>query len=95
MLDHFSCPVLVRRATGEMRLATGFGEALERLRIQLGTPIYLTCAFEIMTQALQEVRDGGAIAFDPFDMVVQGAAGNTGVMVTAIEGVVYGDMRDP
>ena len=72
-----------------------FGEALERLRVQLGTPIYLTSAFELMILALQEVRDGGAIAFNPIDMVGQGTAGNAGVMVAAVEGVVDGDMRDP
>ncbi len=94
MLDHFLRSELVRRTTGAMRLAIGFGKALERLRIQLGAPIYLTNAFEIMTLALQEVRDGGAIAFDPFDMVGEGTAGNAGVMVAAVEGVVYGDMRD-
>ena len=54
----------------------------------------LTSTFEIVTHALQEVRDGSAIVFDPFDMVGEGTAGNAGVMVAAIEGVVYGDMRD-
>ena len=54
----------------------------------------LTSTFEIVTHALQEVRDGSAIVFDPFDMVGEGTAGNAGVMVAAVEGVVYGDMRD-
>jgi hypothetical protein len=30
--------------TDELRLATGFGEALERLRVELDAPIYLTSA---------------------------------------------------
>ena len=95
MRDHFSRSELVRRTTGAVRLATGFGEALERLLVELSAAINLTSAFEVETHALQEVRDGGAIVFDPFDMVGQGTAGNTGVMVAAVEGVVYGDMRDP
>ena len=95
MLDHFSRSDLVRRTTGAIRLATGFGKALDRLLVELSAAIYLTSAFKVETHALQEVRDGGAIVFDPFDMVGQGTAGNTGVMVTAAEGVVYGDMRDP
>ena len=78
-----------------MWLATGFGEALERHLVELSAAIYLTSAFEMETHALQEVRDGSAIDFDPFDMVGQGTAGNAGVMVAAVEGVVYGDMRDP
>ena len=44
MLDHFSrsepaCPM-----TDQVRLAAGFGEALERLRVELDMPIYLTSA---------------------------------------------------
>ena len=94
MLGHFSRSELVRRTTGEMQLATGFWRGPGTPSRPTGAPICLTSAFEIMTLALQEVRDGGAIAFDPIDMVVQGTAGNTGVMVAAVEGVVYGDMRD-
>ena len=30
---------------GEVRLATGFGEALERLRVELQVPLYITNAF--------------------------------------------------
>ena len=95
MRDHFSRSELVRRTTGAIRLATGFGEALERLLVELSAAINLTSAFKVETHALQEVRDGGAIVFDPFDMVGEGTAGNAGVMVAAVEGVVYGDMRDP
>ena len=95
MLDHFSHSEFAYPTTGEVRHATGFGEALERLLVELSAAINLTSAFEVETHALQEVRDGGAIVFDPFDMVGQGTAGNTGVMVAAVEGVVYGDMRDP
>jgi len=94
MRDHFSRSELVRRTTGAVRLATGFGKALERLLVELSAAINLTSAFKVETHALQEVRNGSAIVFDPFDMVGEGTAGNAGVMVAAVEGVVYGDMRD-
>ena len=94
MRDHFSRSELVRRTTGAVRLATGFGKALDRLLVELSAAIYLTSGFKVETNALQEVRNGSAIVFDPFDMVGQGTAGNTGVMVAAVKGVVYGDMRD-
>jgi hypothetical protein len=44
MLDHFSRSELACPMTDELRLATGFGEALERLRVELGAPIYLSSA---------------------------------------------------
>ena len=44
MLEHFSHSELACPTTGELRLASGFGEALEQLRIKLDAPIYLTSA---------------------------------------------------
>jgi len=44
MLNHFSHSELACPTTGELRLATSFGEALKRLRAELGEPIYLTSA---------------------------------------------------
>jgi len=44
MLDHFSGSELACPTTGEVRLAAGFGEALERLRVELDEPIYLNSA---------------------------------------------------
>ncbi len=44
MLDHFSRSELACPTTDELRLATGFGEALERLRVELDEPIYLNSA---------------------------------------------------
>ena len=44
MLDHFSRSELACPTTGEVRLASGFGEALEQLRIKFDAPIYLTSA---------------------------------------------------
>jgi len=41
MLDHFPCSELACPTPGEVGLATGFGEALERLRVRLDEPIYL------------------------------------------------------
>ena len=43
-LDHFSRSELACPTTGEVRLAPGFGEALEQLRIKFDAPIYLTSA---------------------------------------------------
>jgi len=43
-LDHFSRSELACPTTGEVRLAPGFGEALEQLRIKFYAPIYLTSA---------------------------------------------------
>ena len=45
MLDHFSHSELACPTTDQVRLAPGFGEALERLRVELDAPIYLnnTC----------------------------------------------------
>jgi hypothetical protein len=42
MLNHFSRSELACPATDEVRLAIGFGEALERLRVELDAPIYLS-----------------------------------------------------
>ena len=44
MLDHFSHSELACPTTDQVRLAAGFGEALERLRVELDAPIYLTSA---------------------------------------------------
>ena len=44
MFDHFSHSELACPTTDQVRLAPGFGEALERLRITLDAPIYLTSA---------------------------------------------------
>jgi len=44
MLDHFSHSELACPTTDQVRLAAGFGEALERLRVELDEPIYLTSA---------------------------------------------------
>jgi len=44
MLNHFSHSELACPMTDELRLATGFGKALERLRVELDAPIYLTSA---------------------------------------------------
>jgi hypothetical protein len=44
MLNHFSHSELACPTTGELRLASGFGEALERLRVELDAPIYLSSA---------------------------------------------------
>ena len=44
MLDHFSRSELACPTTDELRLAAGFGEALERLRVKLDAPIHLTSA---------------------------------------------------
>ena len=44
MLDHFSHSELACPATDQVRLAPGFGEALEQLRIKFDEPIYLTSA---------------------------------------------------
>ena len=44
MLDHFSRSELACPTTDELRLASGFGEALERLRVELDAPIYLNSA---------------------------------------------------
>ncbi len=44
MLDHFSRSELACPTTEKLRLAAGFGEALERLRVELDAPIYLSSA---------------------------------------------------
>ena len=44
MLDHFSRSELACPTTDQMRLAAGFGEALERLRVELDAPKHLTSA---------------------------------------------------
>jgi hypothetical protein len=44
MLDHFSHSELAYPTTDQVRLASGFGEALERLRVELDEPIYLNSA---------------------------------------------------
>ena len=44
MLDNFSRSELACPTTDQVRLDAGFGEALEKLRIKLNAPIYLTSA---------------------------------------------------
>ena len=44
MLEHFSHSELACPTTDQVRLVAGFGEALEKLRIKLDAPIYLTSA---------------------------------------------------
>jgi len=44
MLDHFSRSELACPTTDHVRLAAGFGESLERLRVELDEPIYLNSA---------------------------------------------------
>ena len=44
MLDHFSRSELACPTTDQVRLSAGFGEALERLRVELDEPVYLTSA---------------------------------------------------
>ena len=44
MLDHFSHSELACLMTDQVRLAAGFGEALESLRVELDEPIYLNSA---------------------------------------------------
>ena len=44
MLYHFSRSELACPTTDQVRLAAGFGEALERLRVELVEPIYLNSA---------------------------------------------------
>jgi hypothetical protein len=46
MLDHFSHSELACPTTEQVRLAAGFGEVLERLRVELDEPIYLSYACE-------------------------------------------------
>ena len=44
MLDHFSHSEPACPTTNQVRLAAGFGEALEKLRITLDEPMHLTSA---------------------------------------------------
>ena len=44
MLDHFSHSELACPTTDQVRFASGFGEALERLRVELDAPMHLTSA---------------------------------------------------
>ena len=44
MLECFSRSALAYPTTDELCLAIGFGEALERLRVELDAPIYLNSA---------------------------------------------------
>ena len=44
MLDHFSHSELACPTTDQVPLAAGFGEVLERLRVELDEPVYLTSA---------------------------------------------------
>ena len=46
MLDHFSHSELACPTTDQVRLAAGFGEALEPLRVELDEPVYLSYARE-------------------------------------------------
>ena len=42
MLDHFLRSELACPTTVQVRLAVGFGEALERQRVELDEPVYLS-----------------------------------------------------
>ena len=44
MFDHFSHSELACPTTNQVRLAAGFGEALERLRVELDASMHLTSA---------------------------------------------------
>jgi len=44
MLDHFSHSELACSTTDQVRPAAGFGEALERLHVELDAPMHLTSA---------------------------------------------------
>ena len=44
MLDHFLRSELACPTTDQVRLAAGFGQALERLRVELDAPMHLTSA---------------------------------------------------
>ena len=44
MLNHFSHSELACPTTDQVRLAAGFGEALERLRVEMNEPRHLTSA---------------------------------------------------
>ena len=44
MLNQFSLLELACPTTDQVRLAAGFGEALERLRVELDAPIYINSA---------------------------------------------------
>ncbi|MFP6709918.1 MAG: hypothetical protein VCE75_28640 [Alphaproteobacteria bacterium] len=44
MLGHFSRSELAFPTTDQVRLAAGFGGALERLRVELDEPVYLNSA---------------------------------------------------
>ena len=44
MLDHFSYSELACPTTDQVRLAIGFGEALERLHVELDAPMHLASA---------------------------------------------------
>ena len=44
MLGHFSHSELACPTTDQVRLAAGFSEALERLRVELDEPVYLNSA---------------------------------------------------
>ena len=50
MLDHFSHSELACPTTDQVRRAAGFGEALERLRVELDEPIFLNSACRSPTQ---------------------------------------------
>ena len=49
MLNHFSRSELTCLATVHVRITSGFGPGLERLRVELDEPIYVNCAFWSMT----------------------------------------------
>ena len=57
MLDHFSHSELACPTTDQVRLAAGFGEALERLRVEQDTPIFsATGAGGVRASALVQGR---------------------------------------
>ena len=58
MLDHFSRSELACPTTDQVRLAVGFGEALEHLRVELDEPVYLSYACEAGCYSFLEGDDG-------------------------------------
>ena len=60
MLNHFSHSKLAYPTADQVRLATGFGEALERLRVELDAPMLATTsAGGVQASAVIPGRGGG------------------------------------
>ena len=69
MLDHFSHLELACPTTDQVRLAAGFGEALERLRVELEEPIYLTSACR---SPLHNAKINGTLVVCTWSSIVTG-----------------------